>query len=700
MSAPQAVAEEGDEAVPADDDAALTAASQFLARLWCADAQGALTNVHMIAEKTPTGWLHHPVYAVHDAVALASAVSARGRDAYFACGAYSKFNVSSQCNRTNANALGASCLWLDLDCGEDKAYPDKNNALRALRDFCKSTGLPKPSFFVDSGNGLHIYWQFDDLVEKEAWRAAAAKLKELAEVMGLKADPSRTADIASVLRVPGTCNWKDPRNPKRVVLFGIAAEQDLQAFTLALEAALQACPTSLSSKNASTVADANGLGDNTAHAPLPPPEVEAMRAMLQHLAARNSFQDRTGIIRDDDGHIVKVGWIETGMALKAAYGDEDGFDLWGETHEDEQARADAGGQWASFAATLHPGHVTIGTIIKAAKSAGFPVGMTKVAPTTSASGFISYGPFTMDPTEGLTKQVKLGRGKNSGLEQAWISPPFEVLGQCRDPQGRVWGKQIRFRDADGRAHTHHVSDAGLQGEPASLCGELAGDGLQIDRTHQRELAEYLNGVIVSERVTNVGKTGWHKIDGQHVFVLPAETIAGNLSERVMLDTAAHGPYEARGSLEDWKQGVGALTAGHALPVLMVSAALAGPLAYLVGAEGGGVHVYGQSSIGKSAMLAAGASVWGRGGTPGYVRSWRATANGLEGAAASATDTCLVLDELGVGNPREVADSIYALANGSGKQRARRDGSLQDPRSWRVFVLSSGELPIETKIAED
>jgi putative DNA primase/helicase len=113
-----------------------------------------------------------------------------------------------------------------------------------------------------------------------------------------------------------------------------------------------------------------------------------------------------------------------------------------------------------------------------------------------------------------------------------------------------------------------------------------------------------------------------------------------------------------------------------------------------------VHVYGQSSIGKSAMLASGASVWGRGGTPGFVRSWRATANGLEGAAASATDTCLVLDELGVGNPREVADSIYALANGSGKQRARRDGSLQDPRSWRVFVLSSGELPIETKLAED
>ena len=137
-----------------------------------------------------------------------------------------------------------------------------------------------------------------------------------------------------------------------------------------------------------------------------------------------------------------------------------------------------------------------------------------------------------------------------------------------------------------------------------------------------------------------------------------------------------------------------------LPVFMVSAALAGPLAYLVGAEGGGVHVFGGSSIGKSAMLAAGGSIWGRGGSPGYVRSWRATANGLEGAAASATDTCLVLDELGVGEARDVGASVYALANGSGKQRARRDGSLQEPKGWRVSVLSSGELPVETKIAED
>ena len=95
-----------------------------------------------------------------------------------------------------------------------------------------------------------------------------------------------------------------------------------------------------------------------------------------------------------------------------------------------------------------------------------------------------------------------------------------------------------------------------------------------------------------------------------------------------------------------------------------------------------------------------ASIWGRGDTSGYVRPWRATLNGLEGAAASASDTCLVLDELGVIEARDLHSAIYSLASGAGKVRAARDGSLRQPKSWRELILSSGEMPIETKIAED
>ena len=142
------------------------------------------------------------------------------------------------------------------------------------------------------------------------------------------------------------------------------------------------------------------------------------------------------------------------------------------------------------------------------------------------------------------------------------------------------------------------------------------------------------------------RTGWHDIGGQSVFVLPEITIGPRGSETVILDGAAHGPYEARGSLKDWQDGVGALASGHALPVLAISAALSGPLLHLAGQEAGGVNFVNRSSCGKTTLLQMAASIYGRGNSPGYVRAWRATANGFEGAAASATDTALVLDEFG------------------------------------------------------
>ncbi len=320
-------------------------------------------------------------------------------------------------------------------------------------------------------------------------------------------------------------------------------------------------------------------------------------------------------------------------------------------------------------------------------------------PFEKAPEFVSWGDFNMS-ADGLTTKVTKGKSDDATTEAVWISSSFEVIGACRDPRGCAWGKWLRWKDHDSRTHTRHVTDAALQGDPASLCAMLADEGLTINRSQQRQLAIYLGGANVKSRVTIVHRTGWHDIGGHQVFVLPDETIGPKGSERVILDASAVGPYEMRGTLKEWQDGVGALSSGHALAALAISTALAGPLLHLASQEGGGVNIFGGSSLGKTTIIQLAASVWGRGASPGYVRAWRATANGLEGAAASASDTVLILDELGVVDARDAASSLYGLANGSGKARAARDGSLREPKSWRVLILSTGEVPTETKLAED
>jgi uncharacterized protein (DUF927 family) len=312
--------------------------------------------------------------------------------------------------------------------------------------------------------------------------------------------------------------------------------------------------------------------------------------------------------------------------------------------------------------------------------------------------YISWGDFAMD-SHGQTVEIAKRRGEDSNVETVRVAAPFEILGRSRDPRGSGWGKWLSWCDEDGRHHSRHVADAALHGDAAALCASLADGGLWINRGHQRAFATYLAGAQSNARVTLVHRTGWHEIGGENFFVLPKEIMGPGASERIILDDLVIGAYEVRGTLEDWQAGVGNLSSGHAIAVLAISTALAGPLLHLAEHEGGGVHFFGASSLGKTTVLKAAASVWGRGASPGYMRAWRATANGLEGAAAAASDTCLILDELGMVEAREAAPALYGLSNGSGKARAARDGSLREPKGWRVLFLSSGELPTETKLTE-
>lgn len=119
--------------------------------------------------------------------------------------------------RKKTNVLSVKSLWLDLDCGPDKAkknpntnrpdgYASQEKALIALMEFTTTVGLPKP-IIVDSGRGLHVYWPFEKAVTPDVWQHTAARLRELCEIHELYADPA-CFEPARVLRVPGTMNFK------------------------------------------------------------------------------------------------------------------------------------------------------------------------------------------------------------------------------------------------------------------------------------------------------------------------------------------------------------------------------------------------------------------------------------------------------------------------------------------------------------
>ncbi|OOG55229.1 hypothetical protein B0E47_10625 [Rhodanobacter sp. B05] len=112
--------------------------------------------------------------------------------------------------RKKENVSKLRTYFLDIDVDPDKpgkAYATLEDAERALAEFVQAFGEPY-HLIVHSGGGLHVYWLLDESVSRDQWDSIALKFKDAVRLAGLLADPSRTADAASLLRPVRTTNKK------------------------------------------------------------------------------------------------------------------------------------------------------------------------------------------------------------------------------------------------------------------------------------------------------------------------------------------------------------------------------------------------------------------------------------------------------------------------------------------------------------
>ncbi|WP_426957998.1 DUF927 domain-containing protein [Muricoccus radiodurans] len=287
----------------------------------------------------------------------------------------------------------------------------------------------------------------------------------------------------------------------------------------------------------------------------------------------------------------------------------------------------------------------------------------------------------------------------------WLAAPFEVLGEARDAAGEGWSLWLRWKDRDGRPHTWPMPARLLVTQPGELEAALLERGLRLSphpgaRLHLREA---LSGVQAGSRVTLVSRAGWHAHSAEDAaFVLPDGSVVGEVTEKLVMRAPPENAAQmvaVAGTLEVWKTQVAALAVGNPLAVFCVAAAFAGPLLDPCGEPSGGFHIVGRSKVGKTAALRMAASVWGPPVKGAMLRDWRGTTNSAEAAAEEHGDGLLLLDEVHQADPREVASAAYMFANESGKGRLRRDTTAQRRRTWRCFVLSSGEVDIATTVAK-
>ncbi len=264
-------------------------------------------------------------------------------------------------NRRNHKArkqdvAAAAWLWVDIDPPTKDIIGDELLEWRRTASAQSPPGIPPPTLTIDSGRG---YWFFWRLKEPIALDGDAAKNIEMIESCGRTlerafAGADNCHSIDHVVRLPGTINHKTGARAMVIeARHGVAYE-------------LSDFPAPEPRQEARREAKAEPSGGKPKRGA---PPIETMDAALRWLAERDVFRDYSGVRKDGD-KIVGIGWIEAGMALKTAYLD-DGEELWAITHNSDEARAAAQAKWESFSAEPRSPQVTIATLIRAAKDAGF-----------------------------------------------------------------------------------------------------------------------------------------------------------------------------------------------------------------------------------------------------------------------------------------------------------------------------------------
>ena len=322
---------------------------------------------------------------------------------------------------------------------------------------------------------------------------------------------------------------------------------------------------------------------------------------------------------------------------------------------------------------------------------------TEPTPAGDPTGLILPDRFSLNNC-GLWYQPPL---RNDGPEpdQVKVCDPFDILARTSDDTHHNHGLLLQWIDQDGEQHTWSMPRRMVHAEGNAIAAELEDAGLSCgtSRAAHDHLKHFFGAVRIERHVRCVDRAGWHG----GAYVLPDGRVFGADADGLVMQTehvARADAYAARGTLGVWRDNIACFAVGNDFLTLAISCAFAAPLLDVLGEPSGGVHLHGISQTGKTTLLRSAMSVIGPADDK-HMRTWRATANGLEAVAAETSDGLLTLDEISQANGREVDQVVYMLANNTGKLRATRAGGARRQRNWLSLFLSTGEITLEVKLAE-
>lgn len=666
------------------------------------------------------GWKHYFGQDAAWAQAQALRLDARGANVYLACAG---FHTSD--NRQGANVAALRAFWTDIDAGPTKPYPHKRDAAKAVLDFTTALGLPQP-WLVQSGNGIHVWWAMDADMTPDEWRPVAEMLKQACVAWGLKADPSRTSDIASVLRPVGTFHRKGAPIPVKLLRPG--AIGTLAGFRQRLEPYLAAnnVPVSYVMRPGAPGLNAEYMAG-----------IEYAPSSAERIAEQCAVMAK---IRDTRGAVDQPTWYASlsildhtveGPDLAHEWSKGDRRYSFAETQRKlEQARGFGPATCEKFgehnpdlcAACPHKGTVkspiTLGVelLIPLNSQACAPVDEPPDAAVQPPAFPANWdwrvpdeGEGSWDKTPRLCCRVFEKGEDDKKAVPVWkpfCRALFYPVGHTDDEQdGHALDIKMHVR---GQIRTFQLATKHIAEGRSALSGALGKMEIVAMQGQDGKLQHYLKDWIDHLRMTaEAHKTrqhfGWQPDDertftwGKTLFTAEGDKpaiLSGNAKLR-----AHH--LVAKGDFKTWRKNIHALYAHPGMEAyqFLVMLSFAAPLMALL-KQYGGVTVYAHSDssgVGKSSAQFAGLSAWGDSDEIKLADN-AATINALWGLVGMYRSLPVVYDEMTNVSPAAASALIFTASSGRGKERLGQDGTLRNNSvNWSTILMASGNNLLSEKL---
>jgi hypothetical protein len=649
-----------------------------------------------------------------------------GKTVYFRTASYTTPGGTAE----GENAAQRMCLHVDIDVGKAGAYASRKDAADALTAVVTALEIPKP-LIVSSGGGFHVYWLFDEPVDKTQWQPVATGFRDSLRAAGLLFDYGLSVNVVCLLRPVGTHHRKtETPLPVRAVMQG--AKTPFQFFVDKFSANTSAAMPTAPDKSVAAMFE---LDDSLVmEDDFPPSDADAV---ANHCAFVGTFRE-TGF----GGGGKQSEWYRALGVVKHCIDGEDTCHAWSAVaenydHDHCQSKID---QWDKGPTTCqyvadnfdgycdgceHNGKVTSPIQL------GYTQGEIVAAEVEAKEIDAPWWPrgYGWDEIKGSMYAEKWD-AEEGAYRDYFSSTKFYV--ETRILAEREWQFLVHRRKyvrADGtEVWDSFTVPTGFAARPTDMATEFAKQEVYVaPKTGANNLAETLKAYGDALRMRQI-ETKLHKAMGWYVediditpddmayspkadgFIIGNRYITPGGEKKVMLSdhikSTWRGGFGSSGTLVEWARGIHELLVKpgyipHQFIVLSCFADALVPLTCRSEYHGMVIGISAQSGTGKTTMCRAGLTVWGNpvsltmGGTPQN----GVTSKGLQKNLSGLRHIGPLVDEVTKQQPTVLGELVYAIVMGvprEGLSSDRKPLPVEDP--WFSLTKMTSNNPILRMVA--